>query len=77
MSSSDRILSMIPRDYEYAQWNEAESASASEISEAILQCAMRHNFLSTLESKGRYRPAMSPSAVAGSDSVSSSFSSRS
>jgi hypothetical protein len=44
MTSSDRILSIIPHDYEYAQWIETESASAKEISEVILQCTMRQNF---------------------------------
>ena len=73
MSSTDRILSIIRHDYEYAQWNETESASASasEIAEVILQCIMRQFFFFDLESKGQYRPAMSPSAVAGSCSFSS------
>ena len=51
MSSTDRILSIIRHDYEYAQWNETESASASEIAEVILQCIMRQFFFSTWNQK--------------------------
>ena len=51
MSSTDRILSINPRGYGRVQWNETESANASEIAEVILQCAMRRNFFFRLNNE--------------------------
>lgn len=51
MSSTDRILSIIPRDYEYSQWNETGSGSGSEIADVILQCAMRQDFFFRLSNQ--------------------------